>query len=199
MVSEAQARPGRWPYLVAAGLVLAGTLAFAALLVAPLEGMQRVMMPGTQTVTLDQPGRHTIFYEYRSVIGAVQYRTGGVNPGLVISVVDTATGQPVPVTAVGDAMRYEVPSRAGYSIARFDAPRAGKYAITAAYPAGTSGPSLVLGVGYGWFGGFLGNVALGVAALISTVAAGALISIVTFFRRQESQALRPSRRPRAAA
>lgn len=36
----------------------------------------QVVVPGSSNITLSQPGKYTIFYEYRSVVGNRIYSTG---------------------------------------------------------------------------------------------------------------------------
>lgn len=192
-------RPSRWLYLLAAGLVVAGALVFTYLVVLPFTGMQRVAMPGTQQLTLTRSGTYTIVYEYRGTLNGVRYNASQDYPNLRIEVVNSATGQPVPVTGVSHNLgRYALGSRGGYSAARFTVDEPGVYAVTTAYPAGQTGPAFVLGLVRATVGGLVGNLVVGILALVVGVTGGALTAVVVFIKRLPVQPPRPTMQPTPA-
>ena len=56
----------------------------------------QVVVPDSSNITLSQPGKYTIFYEYRSVVGNRIYSTGEGIPGPV-NLISTDTGDEIPL------------------------------------------------------------------------------------------------------
>ncbi|HET9017314.1 MAG TPA: hypothetical protein VFN57_17045 [Thermomicrobiaceae bacterium] len=198
-MSVRTAGPSRWLYLLAAALVVAGAAIFTVLVVLPFNDMQRVTMPGTQQVTLTRSGTYTIVYEYRGSLHGMRYSAGQDYPDLTITVTNSSTGQPVPVSAVSHTLgQYTLGSRSGYSAAQFTVAQPGTYAVTATYPAGLAGPAFALGLVRATAGGVVGNLVLGILALVAGIAAGVLVTVVVFIRRLTVQPPRRTMEPTPA-
>ena len=190
---------GSWLYLLAAALVIAGVLIFVDLLVLPFTGMQRVAMPGTQQLTLTRSGTYTVVYEYQGSLSGVAYDAARDEPGLRITVVDAATGQPVALTGVSHNLgRYSLGSRGGYSVARFTVDQPGTYAISAAYSTGQTGPTFALGLVHATLGSLVGDLVVGVAALVLGLASGVLVALVAIVKRLAARPPRSTREPTPA-
>lgn len=179
-------RPSRRLYPLAVLIIALGGTIFALLMVAPFRGMQRVMMPGTQTVQLTRTGTHMLFYEYEGSLHGVSYSAAHDPVGLQVSVVDVASGQAVPTTAVPHSRsQYNLQSRSGYSLARFEVDQPGAYAVTATYPNGQAGPAFALAIARGSFGGVLSGIAAGVVVLVLSLLAGIGLAGWTFSERHQ--------------
>src|SRR5437763_16841386 len=105
--------PGRLGYLVALLLALLGAGGAAIFLLARLpsldEGLVRMVALGEMAMDL-QPGRYTIFHEYRSVVDGRLYQSADVS-GLRVTVSPTA-GEPIALKGAAEA-RYSINGHAG--------------------------------------------------------------------------------------
>lgn len=179
-------KPGRKGYVFAGVVLLVGVIAFGAILYLGLSGlsMQRVVVPGTTELALDEPGRYTIYHESRSVMGGRVYDVADVS-GLTVELVSAETGASVPLDAPGANTSYELRGRSGRAVLTFEVGRPGAYRLSADYPSG-GGPETVLAVGQGLGARIAmtvaGAIALGIGSLILATA----IAVVTFFRRRRA-------------
>lgn len=184
--------PGRWWYLVAvlvalAGLAVAGLLVLKTILGAGKD-LQRVVMPGEVEVLLDEPGTYTIYYEYRSVVDGRMFATAGSDvSALQVSVEEVATGEGVSLTPPGGNVEYEFGPHAGRAVFNFEVEQPGGYVVAAGYPEGSEGPEVVLAIGQG-----VGRrIAAGLLAAIGIpfVAFGlaVAIAVVTHMKRRRAR------------
>ena len=79
-MGEQPIRPGTWLYGVATILAVAGVAVVVVgvvFLVGRVTGIgsdfQRVVVPGSGTITLGEPGKYTIYHEYMSTLGGRVY------------------------------------------------------------------------------------------------------------------------------
>ena len=183
-------RPSRLLYLLAVLIVVAGFVAFALLLVTPFRGMQRILMPGSQTVELTQSGTYTLYYEYQGTLQGVHYDASSDPPMLQVVIRNMATGEIFLTTHVSsNTSRYATLSRSGKSYARFNVDQPGSYQITATYPDGTSGPQFALAIAHGPFGGLAGGIMLAVAVLLIGIGIGLAVGLVVYFKRNQTPSL----------
>ena len=61
-------------------------------------------MPGSGDITLQQTGKYTIFYEYRSVVGNRIYSTGENIPGIIVNITSKDTGDELPFSSKAKAV-----------------------------------------------------------------------------------------------
>ena len=59
----------------------------------------QVIVPGSGDITLQQTGKYTIFYEYRSVVGNRIYSTGENIPGIIVNITSKDTGDELPFSS----------------------------------------------------------------------------------------------------
>jgi hypothetical protein len=195
--------PSRAGYVIAVLVFLLGCLIAAGLagwfawsMFSLVSDFQRIVVPGTTQIRLNEPGGYTIYYEHDTEFAGQTYRTGESLPPLDIQVVEVSTGQPVSVRTPLADTNYDIQSRAGQSLMVFDIDRAGDYEITAEYPPGVDGPEVVLAIG----SGIGANIAFGVGALLGSIGifCGATLLViaivaVTFWRRRShSQSVPPA-------
>ena len=184
-------RPGKVWYLLAALLLLIGYGALAggvghlvSSIAKSVAGAGRVVVPGSGTVTLDEPGEYTVHYEYRSVVAGKVYRSPEAAPALECRLVFTDDGTEVPLRPASMSHTYEYGSRAGESILGFHADRAGVYELSAEYPEGEEGPNeIVLAVGGAFPVGSIFGLFAGIGVLMLCGIAALVIFLVTLLRR----------------
>ena len=179
--------PGRVGYVIAAVVLVAGLAGMALVLYLGLSGLslQRVVVPGSGEVVLDEPGRYTIYHESRSVVDGRVYDVEGV-AGLTVELVSAETGESIPLEAPFGDTTYDFGGRSGRGVLAFDADRPGAYRLSADYPGG-SGPETVLAVG----GGLGRRIAMTVIGAIASAGGGFVlalaIGILTFVRRRRAR------------
>jgi hypothetical protein len=155
-----------------------------------IGGMARVTLPEGGVVELSQAGEQTIFYE-GSPHGGPRLAYTEIEPSLVVtprSDQRESRAAPLEVRAVEQVEAYPRGAVNGLSIARFDAPTAGRYRIDGRLlPSDTEHPDAVLAIGQlrlqqmmgRWDGVFGGAV----AATLGLVC-GTLTLILTFLVRR---------------
>ncbi len=187
--------PTRIGYLISVVVFGIGIIGGIALVVVFALGiirlgsdLERVVVPGSQELELSETGTYTIFYEYESTVGGVDYSTGSTPPNLRIEIERVDDGADIPVRSAGFSTNYDLWDRAGESIRRFDVDRPGTYLITAEYADGSDGEEIVLAIGEGVGRGILTSVGafLGAGFLFCAMTLLAIgIAGVTFFRRYQ--------------
>lgn len=178
--------PSRKGYVFAAAVLAAGVVGFALVLFLGLSGlsMQRVVVPGSAELALEEPGRYTIYHESRSVMDGRVYDVDDVS-GLTVELVSAETGESVPLDAPGANTTYELRGRSGRGVLTFEVDRPGAYRLSADYPAG-AGPETVLAVGKGLGARIAMTVAGAIAIGIGAFLLAAAIAVVTFVRRRRA-------------
>lgn len=181
--------PGRGWYALAALPMICGFAAMGAVLFTQLpkldDGLEQIVVPGARELRLE-PGRHTVFLEYRSVVDGRVYAVDQV-PGLAVHV-EGADGAPVAVSAPMGSSTYSMGGRQGEAINVFSVERAGTYRISADYD-GQVGPQTVIAVGQGFMGQLFATVFLGLGAVfLGMILTVATVVGVYLARRRARQA-----------
>lgn len=181
---------------MAAGiLLLLGVVACVTILVLGLTGlsMERVVVPGAGQITLEEPGRYTVYHETRSTVNGRVYVVEEI-AGLTVELVEVETGETVVLDAPGSSATYELGGRSGQAVLGFEVERPGEYRLSADYGSG-GGPETVLAVGRG-LGTRIAMTVVGAIAVIggSFVLAAALVAW-TFVRRRRATRGAPAGAP----
>jgi hypothetical protein len=180
--------PGRKWYAVAAIILCVGVAVFGIFLFLRIrsfaEDFQRVVVPGSAEVTIDEAGTWTIYQEAGSSFGGVVYGTADLT-GLQVEVF-APSGASIPVMPPNVSETYEIGGRRGYAIFRFEAPEAGTYRLTARYPGGT-GATGILTVGQGFTLGIVWTVFGAIAILMVAITLALLVAAVTFVKRYRAR------------
>lgn len=177
--------PGRGWYALAVLPAICGFAAMGVILFTSLskldDGLEQIVVPGARELRLE-PGPHTVFLEYNSVVDGRVYRVDQVS-GLAVRV-EAANGAPVAVRAPMGSSYYTLGGRQGEAINVFDVEQAGAYRISADYD-GAAGPQTVIAVGQGFMGALLASVfgGLGAAFLGVFLASGAALWVYLARRR----------------
>ncbi len=146
MVEKPRGKPGRWRYGLAIVLMLVGTFALLLafeVLKTTTEDMVQVIVPGESTITVEEPGDFTIFYESQSTVDGRVFSTGDL-PGINIEIRSNATGEPVPIKKPSATTSYSLGGRSGQSIAAFSVQETGDYTWQRHIP---KGPRELIGCG----------------------------------------------------
>ena len=182
---ELRKAPSRGWYGLAVLPVICGFAAMGVILFTQLsrldDGLEQIVVPGVRELQLE-PGRHTVFLEYSSVVDGRVYRVEQVS-GLTVRV-DAADGAPVAVNAPMGSATYSLGGRQGEAINVFDVERAGAYRISANY-GGAAGPQTVIAVGHGFMGTLFTTIlsALGAAFMGMILAATVVVGVYMARRR----------------
>lgn len=192
-MSEQDWGPGRAGYAVAAAIFVAGTVVAAVFLgvviynIASLDDeMDRVPIPGTTEVNLDNTGRYTAFYERQESLPDRGFETSGDAPGIEIEVTAVDSGESISVSDHFGDVNYDFWSRSGRSVASFWIDQPGIYEISVDYvdAADQEDAMLALGEGIGTTIIFTVLAALGSGAFFcGTVGVALIILIITLVRR----------------
>jgi hypothetical protein len=118
--------PGRKGYVFAGAVLVIGAIGLTAILYLGLSGlsMQRVVVPGSGELVLDEPGRYTIYHESRSVMDGRVYDVADVS-GLTVELVSAETGESVPLDAPGANTTYELRGRSRRGVHNLEIERPG--------------------------------------------------------------------------
>jgi len=194
--------PSRWhenhvigiPVLIV-GLVVSivGFAIFTVFLITRISDLTpdiQVVVPGTHEIQLEESGKYTVFYEYRSVVDNKVYSTGESLSGMIVTLQSKEDSQEVAMSRPSGSSTYETGGRAGVSVLEFEIEEPGTYILTADYSGGRSGPDIVLAIGkFNILSTIL--VALGIffGTLIvggGTVIFGAVITVRAFLKRRKA-------------
>lgn len=186
-----QINPSRWLYVIAAAIIVVGTVFFVIFLFSSLQNiagnLTQVVVPGTKALEFTEPGDYTIFYEYKSVIGNKIYATGDDLSGLECNLVEKATGRSIALAPTTTNMTYSTGGRAGMAIFNFTIEKPGTYELSAIYIEHRTGPEVVLAVGKGFMVKLMTTIFGGIAILFVSIIAGAAITIITFVKRYQAK------------
>jgi hypothetical protein len=158
----------------------------------------QVIMPGSSDITLQQTGKYTIFYEYRSMVGNRIYSTGENIPGIIVNIVSKGTGDGIPLSSTSTNSSYSLGSRSGIGLFDFDIDEPGIYELSASYPAvqgqqEEQRQEIILAVIHSSvieriFGSIMGTVASAMAIVFVPFIVGVAIIIITFLKRRKARA-----------
>jgi hypothetical protein len=160
----------------------------------------QVVVPGSSNITLSQPEKYTIFYEYHSVVGNRIYSTGEEIPGLQVNLISTDTRDDIPLSSASVNRTYTVGGRSGIGLLDFTIDQAGIYELSASYPpvqgqqegGGEQNQEIVLAVIHSsaidkLFGTIMGAVASVMAIVFIPFVVGIVIIVITFIKRRKTR------------
>jgi hypothetical protein len=183
-------RPSNAWYGLAGAFLVAGIAVFIWLIASGVTGMQtgfqRGVVPGKIELQVGEPGTYVIYHEYQSVIDGKIFRNASGHPPLAVEVISRESGATVDLQAATMNSTYTINSRSGRSMLSFEADQPGAYTLTAAYPAGSAGPEVVLAVGRGIGFGRAARIIGAIASLFTGGALAVLTGIITFVRQRQA-------------
>jgi hypothetical protein len=158
----------------------------------------QVVVPGSSDITLSQPGKYTVFYEYQAMVGNRIYSTGEDIPGIQVNLVSKESGDEIPLSSAFVNRTYTIGSRSGIGLFDFAIDQPGAYELSALYPAvqgqqQEQSPEIVLAVIHSsavekLFGSIMGTVVGALAIVFIPFVAGVAIIIITFIKRRKASA-----------
>jgi hypothetical protein len=142
-------RPSRWQYFAGIAIIVITTVIAMALLISSamslLKPNIRVVVPGTQQVTLNKTGFYILFCEEQSVLNGTTYSDGSISDMTITLSQNDST--PVELADAPGTLKYETDGRSGYAVFDFFIDEPGTYTLDAHYDAGKSGPDTVIALG----------------------------------------------------
>lgn len=142
--------PSAWWYLLAVLVFVVGEVVaivfFVTGSIGTMSGLAKVVVPGSETFTLPEPGKYVVFYEYHSVVGNRTYATPDEAPrGLECTVVAEDTGGDIPLSpATGTT--FSGGNVEAISLWAFEVAQPGEYRLSGSYVEGEAGPEVVLSI-----------------------------------------------------
>lgn len=183
-------RPSGWFYVLGLAIFLFGCVAAMAFFAFGIAGMvdsaididrlindfDRLVVPGSAELVLDESGPYAIFYEHRSVVDGEPFYSSRSRPRLKCHLQVKESGNEVPlINAWPQESNYDLPNRSGTLLMRFDLDRPDTYVLSCDYAGSGDAPEVVLAVGTG--SEFLQS-ALGLAV---SVIAGLFVPVLLVF------------------
>ena len=178
--------PSRWHYGIGVAVWIVGFVIFAVFLATLITGILpqiQVVVPGTHEIHLEEPGKYTVFYEYRSVIDSKVYSTGESLSGMWATLKSKEDSREVVLSRPSGSSTYETGGRAGVSVLEFEIDEPGTYIFAANYSDGVSGPDVVLAIGQFKL---LGTILGGLGIFFGTLIIGGFIIVRTFLKRRKA-------------
>ena len=142
-------RPSRMQYFAGIVIIVITTVIAMALLISSARSLLnpaiRVVVPGTQQVTLNKTGYYILFCEDQSVLNGTTYSDGSISDMTITLSQNDST--PVELSDAPGTLTYKTDDRSGYAVFDFWLDEPGTYTLDAEYDAGKSGPDTVIALG----------------------------------------------------
>lgn len=206
--SPEKLKPSRWFYVIGIVILIVGPVVSSAVLfssvfsnvgnmAAELQSTQ-VIVPGSGDITLQQTGKYTIFYEYRSMVGNRIYSTSENIPGIIVKIISKDTGDELPFSSASSSSSYSIGSRSGIGLFDFVITEPGIFELSASYPAvqgqqEEQRQEIVLAIIHSSviesiFGSIMGTVTGTMVIVFVPFAVGIAIIAITFLKRRKARA-----------
>jgi hypothetical protein len=188
-------------FLVAAAIVLACLVGSAIYLVPRLadadDRMTRVAAPSIAQFGLDRRGVYTIYRENKAMLEGVYYGSDSA-AGLKLVLTSLATGAEVQLVQPGIGAALSTGDRQGTPIYAFAIEQPGRYRLAASLPGVSSGPQMVLAIGYDRVGSLLDTTAGTIAVILFGAGVGGAVVLAARWRRASVVARRAPTNTRRA-
>lgn len=183
-------KPSKLLYAFSGLIFIVGIISFVVVLVTGIISSMncinnRVVVPGTDTIELKEPGNYTIYFEYRSVVNGKVYDTSNIN-GLVCKLRDTETGEYVKLENSSSNSTYTVNGREGQSLFSFSINKAGIYEIDAVYESG-EGEEAVLAIGKGFVLVLVRTILICFGIFFAAIGGSIVLFVYTFRKRNKAK------------
>jgi len=113
-----------------------------------IPDLECVVLPGTESITLERAGAYTLYIENKSFVDGRPY-VSDLPAGMQILLTAEATGVQIKLGDPRNELSYSMGGRSGKALAGFVIDQPGRYRLSATLPAGRTAPPFVLAVGYG--------------------------------------------------
>ena len=179
-----------WIWFVVVGVIAIAAVAVAERYLEPRVAaaeadMLRVVVPGTATLKLDNPGGYVIFHETKSTVDGRYYASDRIE-GLQLRLTSDATGAEVKLDKPGTSTSYEFDDRSGRSIYAFSIAEPGRYRLVASLAGGRDEPKAVLAISRGGIGAMFSAILGAFAIGFGGVGIAAVLLFVVLWRRSKA-------------
>ena len=183
-------KPSKIFYYISGAILVLGISFFIYFLItgifSSVNGLNnRVIVPSTKTIELQEYGRYSIFFEYKSNIDGKVFMTNSIN-GLMCTLKNIETGEVIELNNSTVNSHYSVSGREGTSIFDFTIKDAGKYEFKSWYESGI-GEDAVLAIGKGFGTNVLKTVILSICSLMIGIGLSLAIFIITLVKRKNAK------------
>jgi hypothetical protein len=115
-----------------------------------MDNLTQVVVPGSADIVFTDKGAYAVYYEYRSIVDGVTYRSSETPPALTCTLTSNSTGAEVETTP--DYVKTNTYStqrreRVGVLIQSITIKEPGTYTFSCSYADDNSHPEIVLAVG----------------------------------------------------
>ena len=176
-------------FVVAALIAVGGFVAAYFHLMPRIGGLEsrlmQVVMPGSATLALAEPGTYTIFHEHKATVGGRYYASASAD-GLTLRL-ESAGGARVPLSVPATSSSYSIGNRAGTSIYAFTVTAPGTYRLSGTLASGRNEPRIVLAVGRGFMAEIFGLVGSTLAIVFGALGLAGAIVVATLVQRARAR------------
>lgn len=182
-------KPSKMYYIIPAVILIFGFASFGYFLLSGIFNCvnkinNKVIVPGSSTIELEEPGKYTIYFEQRSIVEGKLYFTSNIN-GLVCSLRNIETGEYIQLNNPLITSNYSFSGLEGTSIFDFEIIKAGKYELVAGYESG-EGEEAVLAINKGFGLSIMRTVILSTVTLLISIVASGGIFLLLYFKRKKA-------------
>jgi len=191
-MEASKSAPGRWYYLLAVLVVVAGVgvslLLLNGIFYKSLEGFVRVSVPEGGDVG-NLTGNYSVFYEYQGKVGPKEYST---DPGLKLDNLQCVlrgqwSGDEVEMRRSSLPLSYRSQQSSGVLVFEFSVQTQDMYRLSAEYTGTGQEPEVMLAIGRLFHGDYLRELVQWLAVLVASLVAGLLIARVTYVKRRAAK------------
>lgn len=188
-----------WRFYALACLPFALGLALAVFLIAKAMtdimafggAMERIVVPGKDTIVLSKPGKYTVYNEHKSMIGNKVYSSDENSvSGIECRLRDIRTGGDILLSPSSMNSTYSIGSMEGRAVFDFSIEKPGPYEFGCFFTSGfRNNQESVMAIGQGFGGEIMKMIFMifgAVAALILSAGATTAIIIVHFAKKNRS-------------
>jgi uncharacterized membrane protein len=187
MLNKDSNAPSKLMYVISGLIFVIGIISFVIVLVTGILSSvnsfdNQVIVPGTNSFQLKEPGDYNIYFEYRSVVDGRIFETSNIN-GLVCKLKNIDSGEYIRLENSKVNSTYSVNGREGRSLFSFSVDKAGTYEIDASYESG-DGEEAVLVIGKGFGMKLISTIFICFAILFVSIAGAVILFVRTYKKRK---------------
>lgn len=186
-------KPNKKFYIIPGAILIIGIGAFVILFLAGIKLSiekidHQVVVPGSEKIELLEPGKYTIYIEYRSVVDGKVYEALGSIDGLTCSLMDSENNVFIKLNSSSVNSSYSLPGREGKSILDFEIDRPGTYELKGWFEAGSTKNKIVLAVGKGFASSLVFTILLSIGVLLAGI--GGAIGLFLYIHSRRDKAFK---------
>ncbi len=188
-MEEVKVKPGKILYIISGIILLAGIIGFVIILFSGISSTvntigNRVVVPGSKEIVLDEPGKYTIYLESRSVVDGKVYERSGSVDGLICSLLSIEDEQYIKLNNSTMNSSYTMPNHEGRSIFSFEINTPGKYRLKGWFEDEEDSNKVVLAVGKGFGTKLATTILSSIGIIFGSIFLSLGLFIFTFIKRR---------------